>query len=234
MKMFVFVFCTALLFLGSPTLAENSKNPFRGIDGQSMSPNSDQCEATRILRKAIADTGVNILEDEPVQFWECDKREYKKCPQEGFLCQSNHKSGFPAICVKDPNVVVLNREYADAGKLTERHPRFAAIHTIKKDASGFTFFISTAWEMDNNGCNAIQASVEGNSGSYDKAECLTLMNSILTGGLVYPTTRVSNDLFCDSSKARDYSYQVNSLGKVGTIAKCMELYPHLLQTLGSD
>src|SRR3712207_3765770 len=61
-------FWIVLFFLAFNAKAEG---PFGKVTGMGLNAGQDQCSATTILRKAIRDSGVNILDTVPQSVWSC-------------------------------------------------------------------------------------------------------------------------------------------------------------------
>lgn len=203
---------------------------FEGVTGKSLIQGVDDCSATKLLDRAITESGVNPLDTPPVSVGTCScAGERPKCEGTakdvlaGWLCQkddiikcfANTPEKLPALCVRNPRSVTLDKEYGDVGQKKDVRARFSEIYVIRKNASGFSS--KRVWTMDKDGCEPVKAY---NDNPIDTPEeCEILIRSYVTGGPIFPPSSRQN--FADGNLSQDH------LSAIRELNGCLEAYPKL-------
>lgn len=226
--------CAGVLVFSNTSFA---KNPFGDqVSGKSLILGVDECYATKLLDKAITETGVNFLDRDSGSVWtcQCDERNGSgKCDGgtvdtrvmlngckagDEIRCYSDSPAKSPAICLKKPRAVKLKKYYADAGNVDESRARFDAIYIVRKDGAGYSHSATKFWKMDDSGCNPVSAFIGNPMGSYD--ECKKYIMAYINGGYMW-STDISKDKFCSGKADQD---MLNAIDK---LHDCKEAYPQL-------
>jgi len=226
MKYFaIFGFVASTCFAGS--------SPFEGVTGKSLILGVDDCSATKLLDKAITESGVNPLDRTPSSVWTCkcvngrgacegggtDESRYQLngCKTgEEITCYSNSPSKSPAICIEGPRSVKLNKHYGDAGNVVDIRARFKKIIVLRTSGAGYSN--NKSWTMDAVGCDPTNA--YDNNPVEDADECKKYISAYLNGGYLY-SPDISKKRFCDGGNSQDH---INAISKLNT---CIEAYPQL-------
>lgn len=227
-----------------------AKGPFGEVNGNNFSIGRDQssCTAQKLLENVIHDVGIDIIDGNANQIWQCKNgegsmtAEKRRCPYDQYMkekeytCFSNTSSGYPYVCVAGARSEIVVEDYAGNDKpIKIPRARYRQLFVFQSNITTKNF------EMDADGCQAVR--VQGydqigfsSNGTIDfrRDECVKMLKDSLSGGYIYsPRPKEYNRdaipgiKFCDSSRAKDGSYISAHLTGVKRLYHCYEAFPNL-------
>lgn len=212
-----------LLVVGAHAMAEG---PFgKNVTGKSLILGVDDCAATKMVDKAVAESGIPFVDGNARQIFGCEQLRPNGFYSNGGALESMCKSGKvkcysegsnAAVCVANPRSVALDKEYGDAGKVVDHRPRFDGLFVFSKDGAGY--LREKSWRMDGEGCNPTSANL--NNPMQSEAKCREYVKSYVSGGYLFKPS-ISQEKFCDGKITTD---KINAIRELGD---CLESYPQL-------
>jgi len=212
-----------LLLTATQAMAEG---PFgKNVTGKSLILGVDDCTATKLVDKAVEESGVNFVDGNTRQLFGCEQLKEKDIYSNGGSLESFCKSGKvkcyqdgsnSVVCVANPRQTAINMVYGDAGKVIDYRARFDGLYVFSKDGAGYRR--EKSWKMDSDGCNPSSANL--NNPMKSENECRTYIKNFASGGTIYPPD-ISKEKFCDGKVSS------GKLGSIDELHDCIESYPQL-------